>query len=371
MTESLYIHIPFCSHICSYCDFPKVVTGTFSEEKYIDSLIDDIEKQSIPDHSLKTIYIGGGTPSALSISSLEKLLSYLDNRFTPLSEFTMEANPESLSKEKISILKKHHINRISLGVESTSKKILAHLNRKHTTEEVTALLKELRKQGFDNISLDFIYGVDTMSEEDLDRDIQYAVSSNVEHLSFYSLQIEEGTVFYNRKVCAKNDDVMASMYEKIRRELKKHGYHRYEVSNFTKNNKESLHNLTYWYDKSYYAAGLGASGYVDGIRYKNTLSMNKYLSGNYRHEEEAISVYDHEFEYIMLHLRLVKGFSLDEFKSIFKKDFLLSYQDNIEKVKDYVQIKEGYFSISEDYLYTMDSILLSLLKLPEDIEKEK
>ncbi len=370
MTESLYIHIPFCSHICSYCDFPKVLTGTFSEEKYIDCLIDDIEKQSIPDHSLKTIYIGGGTPSALSISSLEKLLSYLDERFSPLLEFSIEANPESLTSEKISLLKKYHVNRVSLGVESTSEKILAHLNRRHKTSDVTSVIHELRRQGFDNINLDFIYGVDTMDEEDLNHDIQFAVSSKVEHLSFYSLQIEEGTVFYNRKVSAKNDDTMASMYEKIRSELNKNGYHRYEVSNFAKPGKESLHNLTYWYDKPYYAAGLGASGYVNDIRYKNTLSMNKYLSGNYRHEEEAISIYDHEFEYIMLHLRLEKGFLLDEFKSIFKKDFLLSYHDNIEKVKDYVSISDGHFSISDDYLYTMDSILLSLLKLPEDIEKE-
>lgn len=370
MTESLYIHIPFCSHICAYCDFPKVLTGTFSEEKYIDTLIDDIESQSILDHSLKTIYIGGGTPSALSPSSLERLLSYLDSRFYPLFEFTMEANPESLSEEKIQVLKRYHVNRVSLGVESTSDRILTHLNRKHTTKDVIDVVTLLRKYDFDNINLDFIYGVDNMREEDLHHDIDFAIDSHVEHLSFYSLQIEEGTVFYNKKVVAKNDETMASMYEMILSKLGKSGYHRYEVSNFAKPGKESLHNLTYWHDREYYAAGLGASGYVNNIRYKNTLSMNKYLSGNYRHEEEAISIYDHEFEYIMLHLRLVKGFPLDEFKKLFNKDFLSSYQENLEEVKDYIQVKDGYFSIQEKYLYTMDTILLSLLKLPEDIQKE-
>ncbi len=370
MTESLYIHIPFCSHICSYCDFPKVLTGTFSEEKYIDALIDDIESQNIKGHSLKTIYIGGGTPSSLSVSSLERLLSYLDSRFYPLIEFTMEANPESLSEEKIEILKKYHVNRISLGVESTSYRILSHLNRKHTTKDVANVLSLLRKYGFDNINLDFIYGVDNMSDADLKHDIDFAIDSHVEHLSFYSLQIEEGTVFYNKKVVAKNDETMANMYNTVLSELEKHGYHRYEVSNFARPGKESLHNLTYWHDEEYFAAGLGASGYVNQIRYKNTLSMNKYLSGTYRHEEEAISIYDHEFEYIMLHLRLVKGFLIDEFNSSFHKDFLSSYSRNIEEVKDYVQVKDGYFSIQEKYLYTMDSILLSLLKLPEDIQKE-
>ncbi len=282
----------------------------------------------------------------------------------------MEANPESLSIEKIKILKKYHVNRVSLGVESTSEKILSHLNRKHTLEDVTSVIRNLREYGFDNINLDFIYGVDTMEKKDLEKDIAYAISSHVEHLSFYSLQIEEGTVFYNRKVQAKSDELMASMYETVLRELEKNGYHRYEVSNFAQPGKESLHNLTYWHDEEYYAAGLGASGYVRSTRFKNTLSMNRYLEGNYRHDEEAISIYDHEFEYIMLHLRLEKGFSLSEFEFIFQKDFLSSYKENIEKVKDYVQIKDGYFSIKEEYLYTMDNILLSLLKLPEDIEKE-
>ena len=370
MTESLYIHIPFCSHICNYCDFPKVLSGTFPEEKYITCLLDELKSYHIKDHSLKTIYIGGGTPSSLSLTSLKKLLSYLHEHFNNVVEFSLEANPESLTEDKIQLLQKYGVNRISLGVESSSEDILKILNRKHTVFQVESAIRLLRQYGFDNINLDFIYGVNEMTAKDLDHDIAFALKQNTEHLSFYSLQIEEGTVFYNQKVKAKSDKKMSEMYEKILVNLENHEYHRYEVSNFSKPGKESLHNLTYWHDKEYYACGLGASGYVNNIRYKNTLSMNKYLSGNFRHDEETIFIYDHEFEYLMLNLRLIEGFSLKEFQTLFGKNFLASYKKNIMEINDYVSVKNGRFSIKEKYIYTMDQILLSLLKLPEDIEKE-
>lgn len=370
MTESLYIHIPFCSHICNYCDFPKVLSGSFSEDKYISCLLDELKSYHIKDDSLKTIYIGGGTPSSLSVESLTRLLSYLHEHFKNVIEFSMEANPESLTEDKIQLLKKYGVNRISLGVESSRDHILKILNRKHTVAQVESVIRLLRQYNFDNINLDFIYGVSEMTSKDLDHDIAFALKQNVEHLSFYSLQIEEGTVFYINKVKAKSDDRMSEMYEKILVNLENHGYHRYEVSNFSNTGKESLHNLTYWHDKEYFACGLGASGYVNDIRYKNTLSMNKYLAGNYRHEEEKISIYDHEFEYLMLHLRLIEGFSLDEFETLFHKNFLSSYKENIAEIKDYVSVRNGRFSIKKKYIYTMDQILLSLLKLPEDIEKE-
>ena len=182
MTESLYIHIPFCSHICNYCDFPKVLSGSFSEEKYISCLLDELNSYHIADNSLKTIYIGGGTPSFLSLESLTRLLSYLHEHFKNVIEFSMEANPESLTEDKIKLLKNYGVNRISLGVESSSEHILKVLNRKHTVAQVESVIELLRQYGFDNINLDFIYGVNEMTSKDLDHDIDFALRQNVEHL---------------------------------------------------------------------------------------------------------------------------------------------------------------------------------------------
>lgn len=368
MTEALYLHIPFCDHLCHYCDFPKVLTGTFSEDAYLDALLKEIESFSIPPHSLKTVYIGGGTPSALSIRNLEKLLSYLHQHFVPLEEFTVEANPESLNEEKMILFKKYGVNRISLGVESSDDGILKRINRAHRISDVEKTISLLKKNEFKNINLDFIYGLEGTDLLDIRKDLDFALKEDVTHLSFYSLQIEEGTVFHNRNVRTDGDSLLASEYEEIVRTLEAHGFYRYEVSNFAKKGYESKHNLTYWNDQTYYAAGLGASGYLGNLRFVNTKSMNHYLAGKTHISEEKITIYDHEFEYLMLHLRLVSGFSIQEFDSLFGKDFLSYYRKGLEKVEDYVEIRDGFFHIRPQYLYTMDNILLSLLILPEDLK---
>lgn len=367
MTESLYLHIPFCDHLCHYCDFPKVLKGTFSEDCYLDCLLKEIESFSIPDHSLKTIYIGGGTPSALSPDNLKKLLSYLYEHFFPVVEFTVEANPESLTEEKMVLMKTYGVNRISLGVESSNDRILSKLNRAHRITDVKRSVALLKHSGFDNINLDFIYGLEGTDLSDVKKDLDFALGQNVTHLSFYSLQIEEGTIFYNKNVKADDDSILANMYEEIVTTLSKNGFSRYEVSNFARTGYESKHNLTYWHDQEYYAAGLGASGYILDTRYINTKSMNRYLQGKTRASEDRISIQDHEFEYLMLHLRLVSGFSITEFNRLFSKDFLSYYRKGIQEVKDYVVVEDGFFKIRPEYLYTMDNILLSLLILPEDL----
>ena len=368
MIHSLYIHIPFCEHICSYCDFPKVLCGTFSQEDYIKTLITDIDSLSIPDNSLRTIYIGGGTPSALSLDCLKTLLSYLSKHFPSVEEFTMEANPESLTEEKIALAKISGVNRISLGVQTANEKLLFTLNRKHNNQQVASVIKNLNEYGIENYNLDFIYGLPGQVLEDIDKDLAFALSLKPKHLSFYSLQIEEGTLLYNKKVKPCSDDNYAQFYEHVVQSLKEAGFQRYEISNFALPTYESKHNLTYWHDEYYYAAGLGASGYLPSLRYKNTASMNHYLKHQFRYQEETITPEDEEFEFLMLNLRLTQGFLLEDFKRRFQKDFLFSYQQEIEKVKPYVQISNGRFAIKEKYLYTMDQILLELLKLPQTDE---
>ena len=360
--KALYVHIPFCDRICSYCDFAKVLCNTFSEEAYLDRLFKELDEWKIPFDSLDTIYIGGGTPSSLSKENLRRLLSTLHERFLHVKEFTMEANPESLSTEKIQICLENGVNRISLGAQSGDDKTLSLLRRSHSIEDLLCCCDNLHKAGLDNFNLDFIYGLPSMTMEDLKRDIDLSLSLKSKHLSYYALQIEEGTLLYNQKVHALDDDRMREMYDFILKELEKEGYFRYEVSNFARKGYESLHNLTYWHDEQYYAIGLSAASYIGSRRLVNTRSMNHYLAGDYHRNIDIIDEKGEEFEFLMLNLRLASGFSIQHFNSRFHKDFLVFYKKEIKKVKDYIEIVDGYFRIRKEYLYTMDAILLDLLK---------
>ncbi len=362
MTKALYIHIPFCDRICSYCDFAKMYSSFFDHKIYLEALIKEIDSLKIPDDSLKTIYIGGGTPSCLSNEELAFLLRYLKSHFHSLDEFTLEANPESLTREKIRTLVEYGINRVSLGVQSANEATLKILNRNHTLFDVKECVKNLNDLSLTNYNLDFIYGLPNMTMADLEEDIRFSFSLQPKHLSYYSLQIEEGTLLYQKKLPPIGEETYRRMYDFLLSELEKHSFFRYEVSNFSLPGYESKHNLTYWRDEHYYAAGVSASGYLENRRYTNTRSIQHYVQGQYNRSEETVTKKDEEFEFLMLNLRLAKGFSLSRFEERFKKNFLLSYQKEIEKVREYTQIKDDFFSIKKEYLYTMDSILLEILK---------
>jgi oxygen-independent coproporphyrinogen-3 oxidase len=362
MISSLYIHIPFCDRICNYCDFCKVLKGTFSEELYIKALIKEIDSLNIKKNSLKTIYIGGGTPTALSDNLFKELLSYLNKRFYHPKEFTVEANPESLTKKKVSLMLKYGVNRVSLGVQSSNDERLRFLGRNHQVKDVIKAVGLLRKNMLLNYNLDFIYGVPGMQKSDVVKDVNFAIMLKPTHLSFYSLQIEDGTVFKNNKIEAESDLKMSETYNLIRGLLSKRGYHRYEVSNFALKGYESIHNLNYWHDGMYYAAGVSASGYIGNIRYTNTRSIYNYCKGINHQIINKIEPKDEEFEFLMLNLRLQKGFKLTDFYSRFNKNFLTSYKDQIAKVKDDVLIDSKSFKIKPNKIYIMDAILLDLLK---------
>ncbi len=363
--HSLYIHIPFCDHICAYCDFPKILSSCFSHETYISSLIEEIDSLKIADDSLETIYIGGGTPTALDVESFTRILTYLSSRFRDVKEFTIEANPESIDEEKCRIMKENGVNRVSIGVEVNDSGLLNVLGRKHSKDDVVRGVSLLREHGIDNINLDFIYSLPSKDDSYIDKDIDLIKELDPDHVSFYSLQIEEGTLFYNKKMEV-DDDRSADQYERINKELGSLGYERYEVSNFAKKGFESKHNLTYWHDLGYYAAGMGASGYLpsyyengDGLRYTDSRSMTNYLKreGVYK---ERITKKDEEFEYLMLNLRLKEGFLLSDFESRFRVSFLEKYKKEIEETKDYLQIDESV-KIKPRFLFVMDSILLKIL----------
>lgn len=362
MIESLYIHIPFCDNICSYCDFSKVLTNTFNEENYIQQLIEEIESYHIKKNQLKTIYIGGGTPSALTVKNLTALLSYLHSNFQNLQEFTLEANPESLTEDKILILKKYGVTRVSLGVQTLNTSLLKLLNRKHSFNDVKNCIANLKKYQLNNFNLDFIYGIPGLTNKDIEDEFKFIKEFTPTHVSFYSLQIEEGTMFYIKNIKSVDDSKLRDQYDFINKNLKDLGYFRYEISNFSKPGFESKHNLTYWHDNQYYACGVSASGYIENKRYTNTRSITKYMKGERIHEEEYISKDESEFEFLMLNLRLVEGFDVKEFNKRFNKNFFNEYKKELESCKEDLIITKDKIRIVENKLYIMDSILLKLLK---------
>lgn len=360
MIKSLYVHIPFCNNICTYCDFAKVISSTFSRKKYIDVLLYELSQKKIP-NKLDTIYIGGGTPSVLSDEELDYLLSELKKYLSSKYEFTIEANPESLSLSKIKLLKKHKVNRVSLGVESTNKEKRKYLGRTHNNKDVIKCIRLLNSVGIENINLDFIYGYKKDTKRIINKDLALIKKEKIKHVSFYSLQIEKNTILNNMNEKTLPDDQQASLYFYINKKLKRQGFIHYEVSNWAKENYKSKHNLVYWNCKEYYAIGLGAASYEKGLRNANTKSLTQYLNKNFNPSIERIKKEEEEFEYIMLGLRKIEGINLQDFKSRFNKDFIKTYKNKIEKLKEYLNINLEYISIKEEYIYIMNSILLDLL----------
>lgn len=342
--SSLYIHIPFCEHICHYCDFPKLQYFTSLAEKYLEMLQEELTSSNI-NHSLKTIYIGGGTPTSLEDHLFEKLLNMLQPYSKDVEEFTIEANPESLSIKKLTMLKKYGVNRISLGVESTDDKILALLNRHHAFNDVKTAIRHARKLGFNNINVDLILGLPQVTKNMLLQDINSLIDLEVEHISCYSLSIHPHTKFYLDGIKEVSDDYSRELYDLIANQLTEAGFIHYEVSNWAKPGRFSLHNLTYWKDDQYYGIGLGASGFVDKYRYRNTNSINQYNNGQFLGSKELVTYEDDKVYYLMLSLRTILGLSFDEYQKRFGEDFLSIHQPSITSF-----INEGLLKIEDNHL---------------------
>ncbi len=332
MADAVYIHVPFCSFICAYCDFCKLIYNKDFADKYLDAL----EKEMKDHEKIKanSVYLGGGSPSSLNPLQLERLLKlgsyYLDKDY----EYCIELNPENMDDTKIDLLKKYGINRVSIGVQTFHEKYLKLAERKHTKEDVVKLIDKLINVGIDNISVDLMFGFSNETKYEVEDDINEFMKLNIKHVSCYPLVIEKNTKFYINKIKAVDDDLMYEYYEVINKICKSNGFERYEISNFAKKGYESKHNLKYWRDKEYLGLGLGASGYLNDIRYDNTKSLNEYLRGNYVIHKELIKGNEKEFEYIMLNLRLSDGLDINEYRKLFAKDFKKTYANEIKKLAD-------------------------------------
>ena len=364
MIESLYIHIPFCDSICSYCSFKKQIYNEEQSKKYILNLLDDLKR--IPKCSLKTIYIGGGTPSSLADNDLEILLSNLKPLLKEDYEFTIESNPENLTFNKAKIFNKYGVNRVSIGVQTFNEKFLKLLSRKHSLNDINEAVNNLLLNNINNINFDLIYGLPFQALNDFILDIKYLKNFPLTHVSLYSLTIDENTIFNNLKYEEADEDLLRDMSDEATKILSEYGFNKYEVSNYSKPNYESKHNLTYWFDNEYYGIGISASGYENNTRYKNITSLKKYNEGERKFEEEKVDDFNHEYEFIMLNLRTKYGIDLDRYKEIFNKDFLKTYKNEIVKLSDFIIIYNNKITVKDNNYMILNTLILEFIKKLED-----
>ena len=361
--KALYIHIPFCATICSYCDFCKLIYNKKWIKDYISCLIKEIDSFAIPSHYLESIYIGGGTPSILSIEEISPLLNIVKDKLAKDGEFTIECNVSSLDDSKIEAYRENGINRVSLGVESSDENLLKFMNRSHSFDDVVKKVAVLKKMGISNINVDLIYAIPGETNIVLLSDIEKFLSLGVPHISTYSLILEKGTILANKHYKEVDQDTIREQYDLILDKLRNAGYTRYEVSNFSKEGYASHHNCCYWRNHRYYGAGLGASGYIKNMRYTNTRNLNKYLKGTTIEYKEMLSKSDEEEYYIMLNLRLQDGFSLKEFEKNFGVNFLTKYAKSINKLTSsgLIHLKDDRIMTTDEGLILLDRVLLEFI----------
>lgn len=400
MAKSLYIHIPFCNQICSYCDFPKVFFSGQDTDAYLTALIAELsEYEKIVGFSeLQTIYIGGGTPTVLTIKQLDKLFTYLHSviDFNHLTEISIEANPESLNDtRKVICLKNHGVTRVSLGVQTFNDHHLGILERSHCKKDVYHVVHLLDAQGFE-INLDMIYAIPTQTLTDWARDLDTLLQLPITHVSAYSLILEAHTNFYidymNDQLELVDNEVEAKMFELVIEKLTKAGFVHYEISNFTRG-KRSSHNMTYWKNDDYIGVGLGAHGKIktsagvafdmdvaagnitqeivagnDRIRYENTRSITAYKKALAAEALPVLNAHaltlDAQIEESMfLGLRVMDGIDVNEVSARYHQDVLKLYNKRIDQLRkmDYVRLEGGVLRLTKKGLMMANDVFEAFL----------
>ena len=359
--RSVYIHIPFCKSICSYCDFCKFLHEEVYASEYLNELSKEIDKYYDND-KIRTLYIGGGTPSVLSLNNLKKLFEITKKFDTSLlEEFTFEMNIDDITEEKLLLLKTNNVNRISIGIQSFNEINLKYLNRKHTKNEIIKNIN-LAKNYFTNINVDLMFALPIETFSTLKKDVKEILKLDVPHISTYSLIIEQNTVLSHSKVKPMEEDLDYKMYSYILKELKKNNYNHYEVSNFAKEEYQSKHNLNYWQNNEYYGFGLGAHGFISELRYENTRSFNTYLKGNYRFNELVLSKREDMENEVILGLRKLEGINIVDFFNKYKINIQEEFNITPLLKNGLLKIKDNNIYIPEEKIYIMNTILNEILK---------
>ena len=352
---SLYIHIPFCKQKCLYCDFPSYSGKEMLMNEYIDALNKEILHKA-EKYIINSIFIGGGTPSYLNDSNLQSLLETLNKlNLKQNLEFTVECNPGTLSKSNLDTMRKYNVNRISMGLQSTKNSILKEIGRIHSFEEFKNNYFIAREIGFDNINVDLMFGLPNQTIEDWKESLEEIAKLEPDHISAYSLIIEEGTHFYKlyekEKLNLPDEDIERLMYLYTKDILSKYEYHQYEISNFAKIGKECFHNKVYWKCNEYLGLGVSSSSFIDEKRIKNIDDIEQYIE-NINKDESVIeeihenNINDQMEEFIFMGLRMIDGIKINEFKKRFNKDIYEVYGDIIEK-----NIKKELLICNSDKLF--------------------
>jgi len=362
MIKSAYLHIPFCEHICHYCDFNKVFLKGQPVDDYLKALEQEMKLTlaQFPTTALETIFVGGGTPTSLNEKQLYQFCESI-NRNLPKHEtieFTFEANPGDLTAGKLEILKEAGVNRISLGVQTFNEELLQKIGRVHKAKDVYQTIDNAKSLGFENISIDLIFSLPSQTLSDFKETLKEAFSLDITHYSAYSLIIEPKTVFYNLlkkgKLPTPGEDVEAAMYELLMEEMEKHGFNQYEISNFSKPGYESRHNLTYWNNDSYYGFGAGAHSYLNGIRRSNIGPLKRYMEQINNGilpvmEEHQTSKIEQMEEEMFLGLRKTAGVFIPHFIEKFAKDPLQLFEKEISELtaKQWLDVGKNHIFLTK------------------------
>lgn len=349
---ALYIHIPFCKQKCLYCDFPSFANSEGLMEGYIEALC--IEMGNIGNKKISTMFIGGGTPTYLNLECLKKLIKSLEKlNLSEDIEFTIEGNPGTFTREKLELLKVMGVNRLSIGLQAVQDELLKKLGRIHDYNSFLSSYNMARSMDFNNINIDLMFGLPGQTIKMWKHTLETVVKLNPEHLSCYSLILEEGTPFFNlyRERDLPNEDIVSEMYSITKQFLSEKGYFQYEISNFSKQGLECKHNLTYWNLKNYIGIGSGAHSYYEGIRYRNEVNVQKYVEAILKNGSAVVESYNNTLEdnieeFIFLGLRKSDGISIKEFEDRFEKDIFFIYGNVIKKYVD-----EHMIIIEKDRLY--------------------
>ena len=343
----IYIHIPFCKQKCFYCDFCSFANKNEMQGKYVETVINEIKNITHKEkYTVTTIYLGGGTPSILNPNYIKNILQEIKSSFEILddAEITIEINPGTVNEEKLKRYKEYGINRLSIGLQSANDKILKKIGRIHDYKQFEETFFYARKCGFKNINVDLMIGLPTQAVEDVKQTLEKIIQKNPEHISVYSLIIEEGTIIEKmineNKLQLPDEETERIMYWTVVNELKENGYNQYEISNFSKKTYESKHNTNCWKQNQYIGLGTSAHSYLNKKRYSNTNNIEEYIKNIQENNiSKNITIHEEQTEestmneYMLLGLRMIQGININEFKQKFKTDPTVKYKEILEKLQ--------------------------------------
>ena len=360
----IYIHIPFCAKKCYYCDFVSYPNMKEKQKEYVEALKKEIKSYDLQNYNITTIYIGGGTPSYIESKYIVEVLEYIKSKLNANEtkfenmEITIEVNPGTVTKEKLLDYKKVGINRLSIGLQSTNDRLLKQIGRIHKYQDFLQTYNLARNVGFTNINIDLMLGLPNQSIKDLKESIEKVISLQPEHISIYSLIVEEGTKLYKQIEAGElelpEEELERKMYWYTKSKLELAGYKHYEISNYAKPKRESKHNSNCWEQKQYIGIGASAHSYLDNVRYCNVSNLKEYISNMENVEADFEEKYivnerqnleDRKNEFMLLGLRKIDGVSIAMFKEKYVENPIFRYRDSLEKL-----VNEGLVLIDGDMI---------------------